>query len=423
MGKPLTKLDRIDNSIAEHASRFEQVTLMIKNESTIQHYDEPLAFKKARGIQFPVNERSAYEYAAEYAAFSHALVQITSVRGLCEEEHDGIMFSVAYCAKMNHADIGEFATVSERLRRDYLASCIDERDGRNWDSNVQVPHRSAVVRLYEGLDPKLAAHARRGINIRGRFRDRNGAFMSYTVKGTVKSGHPDTSSGNSALNREISMQAILALPKHLRPRLVRGLTLGDDYLAWLYFDHPVDWGELAAALSAAERALGIDPKRGIFSDIRCASFISLGFYLGVSGSVIALPKVGRLLCRLMWTVTPLQGRDPRRLASGVAHAFYPLYNTCDFMRVFFKAHMAVAPLGGDAFCPGYMWAVNGLNRLPEPINWRDNHMVKYGIDAALLELGALQNIDCALCHHPTVRDMYKVDVADPDERRGCVSRS
>lgn len=392
---------------------------MIKQEPTTQHVTAPLAFKKPRGIQFTVNERSSYEYAMEYAAFSNALAAVSEIA----EDVGGVTFEIRYSAKMNHEQIGDFVTECENLRRRYCWSCIDERDGRNWDSNIQVRHRVALCEVYDLLSSDLGKHARSGIEIRSVHRSKSGGNVQYTVCGTVKSGHPDTSSGNSALNREISMQAISNLPPHLRPRHVRGLVMGDDYIAWLYFDHPVDPVALATALSNNEQALGIDPKRGIFDDVRCASFISLGFYRSIVGTIIALPKPGRLLSRLFWTSTALQGRDPKRLAAGIAEAFMPLYNTCPFMRDFLAAHLDVPALGGRELCPGYLWSEMGLQRLPEPIDWAENHLVKYGADAALLDLRELRHIGRALCHHPVVTHMYAIDTSDPDERRGCVSRS
>lgn len=417
VGKGKSKLTKVDASIAEDNITFHKVKLMIKREVYTQDATDVAQVTKARGIQFTVNEASAYSYAPEYYAFSKALAQLS------HEPYTlgGITFVMVYSAKMNHADIGEFATTSEEMRSAYVNVYIDERDGKNWDANVQVPHREALCQIYDQLDNKLAAHARSGIAVSGSLRTKDGGRVRYKVRGTVKSGHPDTSSGNGCTNREVSIQAIAGLPEHLRPKLVRALIMGDDYLAWLYFDHPVSASALKAALDHNERALGIHPKRGLFLDVRCASFISLGFYRAIDGSIVALPKVGRLFSRLFWTVTPLEGRDPRRLASGIAASFYPLYSTWRPMRTFLKMHMQVPPLDVTGHDHYYCWSEVGLHRLPAPIHWTENHLVKYGLRVACFD-HSFEGPQCAgLVEHPCISEMLETDCADPADRRGCIA--
>lgn len=416
VGKGLAKLQRIDQSIAEDSNKFEKVQMMVKREVYIQPLDGTAKGpKKARGIQYPLNERSAYEYAEQAHAFAGALSDVTAVPALIA----GTQFLVRYSAKMSHAEIGLFATESESLRRLYQYSCIDERDGKNWDANVQEFHREAVVRIYDRLDPGFGAYARRGICVRGHVARTEGCRLSYRVIGTVKSGHFDTSSGNSALNRDIAIQAILLLPQHLKPTLVRGLVMGDDYIAWLYFDRAVDPGELKGALNASESRLGIHPERGIFDRIEHASYVSLTFYRCVDGQIAALPKIGRLLAKLFWTVTPLNGRDPARLASGIAAAFYPLYSTFPPVRAFLRAHMHVAPIDARGYEAFYQWFDVGLQRLPAPIDWRANHLVKYGPLSLFLEVQL--PVGAGVVHDVVVDEILTTDLSDPADRLGCLA--
>lgn len=417
IGKGQVKLRKIDDSVAQDRVDFGKVQLMIKQEVSGQTFYEPSRIKKARGIQFTVNERSAYERAREYYAFSSGLVALSTD----EVSYDGVDFLVVYSSKMNHDDIGNFATESERLRRTAQFSVIDERDGKNWDANVQVCHRMALIDIYRQLDPRLAEHAQSGVHVKGTYRSKQNVKITYEVNGTVKSGHPDTSSGNGALNREVTIKAVISLPRHLRPIKVRGLVMGDDYIAWLYFDHAVDLKELKAALNEAEARLGIHPERGLFLDIRNASFISLGFYTAVDGTIIPLPKVGRLLYRLFWTVTALQGRDPRRLASGIAASFYPLYQTLPYMRKFLKYHMQVPPLDVSDCNHYYCWDEIGSRQLAAPIDWTANHLVKYGPLACLYELPPIIDGEqgAGVISDQIVDMMYRTDVADPADRLGC----
>lgn len=417
--KSQVKIARIDSSLAEEDVDFTRVKFMIKKESSAWPYSADTAIKKARGIQFAVNERSAYEYVEEFDAFSGALAEESKKT----VEVGGVKILIRYASKMNHEEMGEFATESEELRGQFPYSLVDERDGKNWDANVQVPHREALCGVYEKLGgSQFAAYVRSGIRVRGAFVSKNGETrIAYTVDGTVKSGHGDTSCGNGALNREISMQAVLLLPEHLRPALVRGMVVGDDYIAWLYFDHVVDPAELCSALNGAEQWLGIHPVRGLFRRLEHASFISLGFYRAHDGrTFVALPKIGRLLCRLFWTVTETRGRDPRRLASGIAQSFYPLYNTNPLMRKFLKYHMQVPPIDFPEADVYYRWAEIGTTRLPVPIDWDENNIVKYGFTTSDVDFPEMGAQGAALMHNILVDRMYQIDTMDPDERPGNI---
>lgn len=416
VGRGVAKLAKIDDSVIFDRMREDKVQMMLKFEVYPQVFGAPKEIKKARGIQFTVNERTAYEHGSEAWCFAKAYGKATEEAQTVE----GIIFDIRYSATMSHAAIGEFATESERIRKQYKWSVIDERDGINWDSSIQTPHRGAVATAYGDVSPKLSTHALGSIKVKGSalFRDQ-GVKIFYEVDGTVKSGHWDTSVGSSLLNREVTIAAIIKLPDHLKPKYVRGLVMGDDLIVWLYFDRVVDPTELRQALTANERALGIDPVRGLFDDLRYASYISLGFYKTINGTYLALPKVGRMFAKLFWTVTPLQGRDPRRLAAGVAKQFLPLYASWPPMRQFLKHHMQVEPI--EAHNVFYDFQEMGLKRISDPIPWEENHLVKYGAIASALNLDEwMEGQGAGLAHHPAVAEMYVTDVADPCDRRGVL---
>lgn len=416
--KGKSKYAGIVRSQEEDKVAFDKVKMMVKKEVSAQLFDSPSTIKKARGIQFAVNEHSAYAHVEEFDAFSRALAA-TSERPI---KLGDLEIQIVYASKMNHADISEFATECEQTRKLYPFSIIDERDGKNWDANVQVAHREAIADLYEDcLGKQFADYVRSGINVAGVYRDKSGRCVRYEVSGTVKSGHGDTSCGNGALNREISVQSLISIAPRFGLKRCRGLVMGDDYIAWLYFDRPVDARELCMALDEAETRLGIHPVRGLFTDLRCASFISLGFYKSVQETWIALPKVGRMFCRLFWTVTALNGRDPRRLASGIAQSFYPLYSTWKPMRHFLKYHMQVPPIDVADLCPYYNWSEVCQHRLPAPINWDENHLVKYGPLALSLDVTLSGEQGAGLAWDVAVDHLYSTDVADPGDRSGCVA--
>lgn len=414
VGKGERKLRAIEQSQSEDKKREDRVNLMVKKEVYPQLIEQPKPLKKARGIQFCVNQRTAYEHADQAYALTKAFAEVSKEEFVLSN----VQFTVQYAGGMPHAEIGQFASESERLRSRYTASYIDERDGSNWDANIQVPHRTAVCDAYALIFPDLAEKARAAIKVKGHVRVGQG-LLKYWVDGTVKSGHWDTSLGNSLLNREVSVQAILALPPALRPVKVRALVMGDDYIAWLYFDKAVDTHALRVSLDKEESALGISPTRGLFSEVLHASFISLGFYRTTADTVVALPKVGRMFAKLFWTVTPLNGRCPLALASGTASQFLPLYYQWAPMRHYLEYHMQVA--AGDAVPVFYDWQELGLKRLDAPIDWDYCHFVKYGIGPGAVDVSWIRGQQGAgLAHDPVVASLYREDVSDPCDRRGAL---
>jgi hypothetical protein len=323
---------------------------------------------------------------------------------------------------MTPEEIGQFATESEARRSVYISSYIDERDGKNWDANVQVAHREAVIGLYRTVSPELADQASKQLRVKGTYR-KDGIRVTYEVNGTVKSGHWDTSSGNAALNIEITAQALASLPGAVRPVEARGLVMGDDLLLWVYFDHRVEAHEYASAMTAAERGLGINPVRGIFSEVLNVSFCSMGFYWTNDGQLVALPKIGRCFAKLFWTVTALAGRCPARLASTIAHAFLPAFGTYRPMREFLKYHARAPPL--ECECTDALPYVLREHQLPRTrgVRWHECNVVKYGIPPdALEDMGEmLASVGCGVVSHAVVSEMIRQDCSDPPERRGVLA--
>lgn len=399
-----------------------KVNMMLKNETSIQPWGHP-GPKKARAIQYTVNERTAYEYGPQQWAFSKALIATTETTYVIND----VEFTTVYTAGMDHHQIGKFASDSERERLRWAQSWIDERDGKNWDANVQFVHRCALVDLYKKLEPSLGKLTEDMVCVKGRWQNYHwqGFELIYQVWGTVKSGHWDTSCGNGALNIEVSVQAILRLPLKLRPRKVRAMVMGDDYIAWLYFDHPVDPVALRDALDAAESSFGIHPERGLFASVMHASYISLGFCYKTDGTVCATPKIGRMFAKLFSTVTPLRNRDPRRMAATIASAFLPVFNGYPPMREFLLYHLQVPPYDHETLQEMRSQFAPSLGQLAlyENIDWVRTIAEKYGEEVLGLELHFERNgqQQAAWARHPLIDLMIHIDTCDPGKRRGCAS--
>ncbi len=391
-----------------------RVNMMLKKEVNFLNFGDMELPSKARGIQFCTNLRTAYQLGCEQTSFCHALAAATAE----PVEYCGIHVHLRYTAEMSPTELGEFATQCERKRAAHATSFIDERDGKNWDANVQVAHREALADWYQEISPELAAQARAQIRVKGA--NQLGTRITYEVAGTVKSGHWDTSSGNGALNIEVTMQAIGGLPEELRPNCVWGLIMGDDLLLWLYFDKEVSPIDYRDAINRAEAKLGINPVRGLFSDVLNVSFCSLGFYWKRGGELVAVPKLGRCFGKLFWTVTPLAGRDPLRLGSTIAHAFYPTYSGYRPMRVFLKHHMQKAPI--EVTVEDAMPYVCREHQLPAltGVNWVEGNLVKYGTPPDALDdmSEILAACPVGVVDHPVVNLMLSQDLSDPPQRRG-----
>lgn len=297
----------------------------------------------------------------------------------------------------------------------------DERDGKNWDANIQKPHKDLLFEQYSKLNPQLLEHAMHGLDVKGVSNPKDGPKIMYFVMAPVKSGHKDTSSGNAFLNIVLSVDGVLKLPRRLRPKRLRALIIGDDYVAWLYYDREIDWQELYDELNKMEATLGIQPVRGLFDDLRRVSFASLAFYLAKDGTYVAKPKIGRMLTGLFWTCTPLAGRCPKGIARGIAHAFYPTYSTYSPMRAFLRHHMQVSPdLSWDR--DDYLkWSERLLSKQSVPIDWNQNHLIKYGPESLLLQLDFAENQGAGLHHDHIVDIMAEIDCSDPTISRGAVA--
>jgi hypothetical protein len=177
---------------------------------------------------------------------------------------------------------------------------------------MQIEHHQAKWQTMQACDPLFAAHVRAGFKVRGRFLSR-GERIDYTACGTVKSGHNDTTSGNSLINVLICAGAMrsLGMSGHI-------IVLGDDLLAH------VAGPARAQELCAAEAQYGISPEVKTPAGFAEATFIS-GSWLFDGRRHLFMPQPGRLLARLWWTVRPPSQRRVTEYRYGVAMGLLSTY--------------------------------------------------------------------------------------------------
>jgi len=224
---------------------------------------------------------------------------------------------------------GIFVTVGSGRTAEFLAAwpgncpfdcaVLYERDGKNWDATMSREHHQAKTTIMRACDPAMADFIDSCFRVKATFRDsktREVAFR-YTLNGTVKSGHNDTTSGNTLVNLIVVANAMSDLG--FRGRCI---ATGDDLLVQL------DPSSIGAAGSAAdacasllrrEGTYGIKPEARWFNDLEDATFVS-GRWVRDGVRHRFLPLMGRLAARLWWTVKPPSEKKLGAYRYGVASA-------------------------------------------------------------------------------------------------------
>lgn len=239
--------------------------------------------KKARCIQFYPNLATQAEFGPEFTSLQKAVCRTWRRRAM-----GGVRVTVA--SEMNSKAMGEWMT--ETLA-DYANPKFYERDGKAWDATMGRIHHDLKMRAYGRMPARFKKFVEDCYKVRGCGVYRDGSILAYEVEGTVKSGHNDTTLGNCIVNAMIAAEACVRL----------GLTadiivVGDDLLIIIEGDFDEH------ALAREEASLGIRPEYRKFEDVEDVSFISAQWVTLPGGRYIFVPKLGRLLARLHWTVNP-----------------------------------------------------------------------------------------------------------------------
>lgn len=267
---------------------------------------------KARLIQGYCNLVTQETVAREQTCFQKALGAMFGPPGY--EMFPGVFVTMG--SGLTNQEVAAWARDS---RARYRVPVYYERDGKNWDSTMQRPHHDYKIRWMRSVSGDLADFVDKSFVTNCVVRCRSGNLI-YQLGGTVRSGHNDTTSGNSLINAAISAQVFHSLG--LRASVI---VLGDDMLA------VVDGEFDLAAVVAAEASFGIKPEAAKFYDLGDVTFISACFLESTDGDVAFVPILGRQLTRLWWTTKPPPDRKlldyrysvSRGLASAVGEL--PIY--------------------------------------------------------------------------------------------------
>lgn len=308
---PLSKRLAISRSLLEEACRPDRVKSFVKREV---NHDDP---SRPRLIQGYANLATQERFGREFTVFQKSLVEVCQFY----EVYPGITITMA--SGLNSLQIAEWMSVS-------MASCRSrpvflECDGSNWDATMSLMHHLTKLFYLEVCSPELADFVDDCFRVIGSVSTRSGLFR-YRLVGTVKSGHNDTTSGNSLINMLICAESLHVLGK-------RGhiIVAGDDSL--IVVDGHIDVGCYVDTVTR----FGIVPKARVFLEVRDVTFIS-GCWIRQPFGYLFVPQLGRLLARLWWTVQPPSNSNFENYRHSVVCGLRPLVGSLPIYREFLAIH-------------------------------------------------------------------------------------
>lgn len=230
---------------------------------------------------------------------------------------DGI--DIAIASGMNANDLGKWMTLRKHLK-------FYERDASNYDATITTPMQQSKCDLFSKVDPDLAEQVRKSINVTGLINTPQHTIR-YQVQGTTKSGHNDTSLGNTIINVAIARAAMIELG-------ITGsiIAMGDDLLVAVNEDFD------AQQFANIEKEYGIDPKAARIDDWRYVSFLS-GVWYPDGHDCFFGPRITSILDKLFWTVNPPSKEKYDSLfRNGIVLSMLRIMNNMPIVRKFLHRH-------------------------------------------------------------------------------------
>jgi hypothetical protein len=207
---------------------------------------------------------------------------------------------------------------------------------------MQFAHHEAKQAVYAAVGPRHCAFRRFVDDCRvvtGSARSENGE-LSYTLVGTTKSGHNDTTLGNSIINAAIAFEAALRLG--LKCDII---VAGDDLLIVVEGDFDEH------AFARHEAGLGIKPEYRKFDYWGDVSYIS-GIWVPSKNGLAFIPKPGRLLARLFWSTHPPSAKKVNDYKHSVVMGLLPTCGAIPVIGEFLRSNDRggkVVPIGKRYF--------------------------------------------------------------------------
>lgn len=294
------------------------VELMVKRE-VLSSYKP-----KARGIQKYPNlatqaESAPYFYAAQKS--------VARAFGVDSPYVDGVQF--VFASGLNYSEVGRWmnGVLARGLTFFY------ERDGANWDATMGLEHHTIKTHVYGLMDEELVRAADASRDVRGVHypKDRDLPKMRYSVQATTKSGHNDTSLGNSLVNFAIALEAVQVLREQHPGLEASCLVMGDDLLVAL--SERVD----SFAFAQIESECGIKPEARAFDNPEDVSFIS-GIFVPTASGYVFSPRPGSLLAKLFWSIREVPKKHYDAYLNGIVDGLAPLYRGWPVIEAWLLSH-------------------------------------------------------------------------------------
>lgn len=281
-----------------------------------------------------------------------------------------------------------------------------ERDGKSWDSTMGRTHHKLKQEFF-GLDKELVSLIEQSYKTTGNVRTPSGN-VRYSVKGTTRSGHNDTTIGNSLINAMIAYEAMLT--HNLKGWII---VAGDDLLVCVKGDFDEH------ALAKTEACFGIVPEYAKFESPFDVSFVSAVWY-PTTGGLSFGPKPGRQLAKLFWTTKPPGKKYSSNWYNSVCTGLLMAFEDCPIMDNWVRK---MKPGGDDEseyrgkidyYFNDYVKAENNRGV------YMDYLLYKYGIaESEVLECEKfIDDLEArpSFVKHPTLDIILNDDLADVDKR-------
>lgn len=311
------KLQLIDRARQLEYDRPNRVKLSVKREPAARDSVRP------RGIQAYSSLATQARFGPEHSVFQKALFATLRDYELCP----GVRVSGT-----SGWQVRDFVDWADSIPDGWV---FTECDMSAFDSTVTAPWRQLVVAYMRLCDSDLADHVEAGIDCTGSISCDPGT--RYRVHGTTKSGHNDTTSGNTIVNATATAASLWRIGIEARV-----LVIGDDMLA----AHPPC--EAACERLVSElRAHGFTPKAATFSDVNHVTYAG-GVFTRTSGSTLYHQRLGKLVQSLFLSVNPPSARHRARYLHGVATGFLSTYAGHPFYEAFLRPHV----IDGEEWLPG-----------------------------------------------------------------------
>lgn len=284
---------------------------------------------KARLIQAYSNFVAQAYAGPECTALQKAYAKVLYMK--VSGKHD---ISVTFASGMNPQSLGHWMQ-DVYCRRGKV--WFYERDGKSWDATMQRLHHRLKMHAYSFAEPIFKEVIESGFKVIGDVSFRGGgphSFMRYELTGTTKSGHNDTTLGNSIVNAGIAYEAMVACG--LSGDII---VAGDDLLIAITSDFDVE------RLAESERSFGIMPEYRKFSSYKSTSFIS-GFWMrkDYEGGFMFLPKPGRQIAKLFWSVNHPSPNKVDDYLHSIVTGLKPTIGELPVMGAFLASHDRVGKI-------------------------------------------------------------------------------